>query len=81
MADLEYYHDGIFTKFISNTDAGHSAWNQMANELGGCATILTIHLESTLRQLRKAGYTVSVLRRDNKVSLDEIFKELEEWEA
>lgn len=58
MQDLEYINIGMFTRFVPNTPAGENAWRVMA-EYDGCGAVLTIHLQNVLRQIRKAGLTVS----------------------
>lgn len=75
MNDLEYQTSGMFTRFVSNTPAGEDAWRVMA-ESGNCGAVLTIHLQSVLRQIRKAGLTVSKAKPPTS-NIDDIFAELE----
>lgn len=74
MKDLSYINTGMFTRFIPNTPAGEDAWRVMALE-DGCVAVLTMHLDSVLRQLRKAGYSVG---KDVpvRISDDELLTEL-----
>ena len=73
--DLTYTQDKMFTRFFAETEAGHTAWNQMAETLGGVAAVLNIHANSTIYQLKKAGYKVGKAK-PSKMSIDEILKEL-----
>lgn len=54
--DLTYRTTGLFTRFMPETKAGELPWTHM----GANGVVLTIHLDSTLRQLREVGYTVDV---------------------
>ena len=56
--DLVYSASGMFTVFFANTLAGEDAWRSIAAQNEGTGKILTIHLQSTLRQLRAARYSV-----------------------
>jgi hypothetical protein len=68
--DLEYKTDGMFTRFYPNTKAGEEAWNTIASQNEGVAAVFTVHLTSTLSQLRKAGY--SVKKASKTGSIDDI---------
>jgi len=58
--DLTYRKvDGLFTAFYPETAAGQSAWNQMAEHTEGTGKVLTVHAQSVIAQLRKAGYAVA----------------------
>jgi hypothetical protein len=57
-ADLTYETTGYFTVFYPETEDGHNAWNQIAKQTMGTGKVETIHLKSTLCQIRKAGYVV-----------------------
>ena len=74
-ADLEYFNNGLFTRFLPNTAAGENAWRELAKE-GGAAAVLTSHAKSVIAQLRKAGYSVAKAK-PVKESLDDILKEVE----
>jgi hypothetical protein len=51
--------DDMFTAFYPNTPSGEEAWKVIASQNEGAGKVLTSHLESTIRQLRDAGYTVA----------------------
>jgi hypothetical protein len=57
--DLTYKKSGLFTLFMPETSAGHVAWAAIAKRTEGTGKVFTIHLDQTLRQLRKAGYSVA----------------------
>lgn len=57
-ADLTYWRDSMFTRFLANTPAGEAAWDEMAKE-DGVAAVFHHQEAATLRQLRAAGYTVA----------------------
>ena len=75
MSDLKYKTSGIFTIFYPFTDAGETAWNDLAAQNEGACTIFTAHLKSTLQQLRAAGYTVKKTTKiyDNLDDIDWAF--------
>lgn len=77
--DLTYIDKGMFTHFFADSEAGAQAWREMAEHAScaGNAAVLSIHLKSTLQQLRKAGYKVCKAKPDN-TSLDDIFKQMDE---
>ena len=58
MNDLTYTIEGLFTSFIPTSKEGEDAWRQLATQTQGTGKVLTVHLQSTLSQLRKAGYKV-----------------------
>jgi hypothetical protein len=60
LADISYRAvDDMFTAFYPNTIPGEEAWKVIASQNEGIGKVLTSHLESTIRQLRDAGYTVA----------------------
>ena len=67
--DPEYINTGMFTRFVPNTPAGEDAWRVMDG------AVLTIHLNSVLRQIRKAGLSVGKAN-PVQVNNDELLKEL-----
>lgn len=67
-ADLEYKTEGMFTSFIPNTPEGEQIWKAIAAQNEGVGKIFTFHLDSTLRQIRAAGY---VVRKAKKVVLSD----------
>lgn len=73
--DIEYFIDGMFTRFVPNTRAGELAWNEMAKK-EGVAAVLSMHSKSVINQLRNAGYVVAKAK-PVKQSIDEILAELE----
>ena len=70
-ADLQYFTDGIFTKFVANTKSGEAAYNELHRVLGDGVALLTAHLKPTLHQLRKAGYSVKKLPK-SKMTIKDI---------
>lgn len=50
--------DDMFTAFYPNTTAGQEAWKVIAAQCDGTGKVLHSHVESTIHQLREAGYTV-----------------------
>ena len=80
MNDLEYIDHGMFTSFIPVTRAGEVAFNQMAEYTEGTGKVLTIHKQSTILQLRQAGYKVGKAKKQGKITaeqVDEMLRELE----
>lgn len=78
MTDLHYINQGLFTAFVPVSKAGEEAWNELAKHTDGTGKVFTVQAESTIAQLRKAGYTV---RKAPKVSVlhisdDDLFNEL-----
>ena len=69
--DLEYDIKGFWTTFYPVTEAGHDAWMVIHEGTGGTDKILTMHLDSVLRQLRKAGYSVHKAKDPNPNMTDE----------
>lgn len=61
-SDISYRNsaDGLFTSFYPNTPEGEKAWN-IINATPGAegGKVLAAHAESTIVQLREAGYTVT----------------------
>lgn len=74
ISDLEYINTGMFTRFMPNTAAGETAWREMAKEEGSAA-VLSIHAASVIKQLRKAGYTVTKAKPSPE-SIDDILAQL-----
>ena len=75
--DLTYLPQGLFTTFFPETPAGEDAWRVIAAE-DGSGKVLTIHLVSTIRQIKRAGLTVAKARRVDPSGLDAILEELGE---
>ena len=79
MNDLEYIDHGLFTSFIPVSEAGAVAFNQMAEYTEGTGKVLNIHKQSTILQLRQAGYKVGKAKQSGKVTAeqaDEMLREL-----
>lgn len=73
--DLEFSNNGLFTRFFPNTLEGEVAWKEM-HKTHPEAIVLTIHANSVIAQLRKAGYSVAK-QKPCKLSTDQILAELE----
>ena len=61
-SDLSYTQstDALFITFYPNTSEGEKAWKVMNSTPGAQGgKVLAAHIDSTIEQLRKAGYTVS----------------------
>ena len=79
MNDLEYIDQGLFTAFLPVSKAGEVAFNQMAEYTDGTGKVLSIHKQSTILQLRQAGYKVGKAKLSGKVTAeqaDEMLREL-----
>lgn len=79
MNDIEYIDHGMFTSFLPTSKAGEVAFNQMATYTEGTGKVLTIHKQSTILQLRQAGYKVGKAKKQGKVTAavaDEMLREL-----
>lgn len=60
IADLTYRAiDSMFIAFYPNTPAGETAWNVIATNTDGTGKVANAHVESTIQQLREAGYSVT----------------------
>ena len=55
--DLTWTSDGIFTSFLANSNEGLEAYKEIVR-VTGANKVLDVHRESTLRQLKDAGYRV-----------------------
>lgn len=79
MNDIEYINQGLFCAFIPVTKTGETAFNQMAVQTDGTGKVLTIHLQSTIKQLRQAGYKVGKAKKQQKLTgeqADDMLREL-----
>ena len=79
MNDLEYIDHGMFTSFIPVSKEGEVAFNEMAAYTEGTGKVLSIHKQSTIQQLRQAGYKVGKAKKQEKVTaeqVDEMLREL-----
>ena len=72
MSDLEYIDHGMFTSFIPVSKAGEVAFNQMAEYTDGTGKVLSIHKQSTIQQLRQAGYKVGKAKKTGKVTAEHV---------
>lgn len=78
-SDLTYFTNGLFTLFLPNTKAGEYVWREMlSREGGGGDVIYTIQLASVLKQIRRAGYTVTKAKPITAKQRANIFAELGE---
>lgn len=69
--DLTYTTNGFYISLLANTDAGVSAFNEIAKtfERG----VLPAHMLPSLKaQLKNAGYTIRKARKKKPPSLSEI---------
>ena len=55
--DLNWTSDSLFTTFLVNSEAGRIAYNQII-DVCGSPKVLNQHRDSTIYQLKQAGYTV-----------------------
>jgi hypothetical protein len=74
-SDLTYTITGMFVRFFPETADGQKAWAEMAKECEG-GVIYACHLDSTLKQLRDAGYRVTKSRPAKKLDDEALFAEL-----
>lgn len=58
MADLIYWRDAPFTRFLPVSTAGEDAWRVIAAQTDGTGAVLTIQEPTTIASLRRAGYSV-----------------------
>ena len=75
MTDLAYTQDGMFTRFVPQTDAGESVWRQMYEQHGSSA-VLNHEASRVMAQIRKAGYSVSKAKPVKAGEIDAILAEL-----
>ncbi len=68
--------DDMFTAFYPNTPAGEDAWKKISAQTDGTGKVLNSHVESTVQQLREAGYTVSKDASTPVKNDDELLAEL-----
>jgi len=79
MNDIEYINQGLFSAFIPVSKAGEQAFNQMAVQTDGTGKVLTVHLQSTIQQLKQAGYKVGKAKKQPKITAeqaDDMLREL-----
>ena len=72
MNDIEYIDQGLFTAFVQVTKAGEVAFNQMSEYRDGTGKVLSIHKQSTILQLRQAGYKVGKAKKTRKVTTEHV---------
>lgn len=80
MTDLTYLKSELFTTFSPESEEGYGAYNQLLEQNENSNKIFTRHLEPVLSQFKKAGYTVKAVK-ESKLTMEQIFKELEELEG
>lgn len=78
IADLHYTKSSMFVMFVANTKAGEEAWKAIAAQTEGTGKIFHSQLESTLAQLRKAGYTVRKAPKMTPADYQKVYDELDE---
>ena len=71
MNDIEYINQGLFTAFVPVSKAGEVAFNQMAEYTEGTGKVLSIHKQSTIQQIRQAGYKVGKVKKQGKVTAEQ----------
>jgi len=77
MTDLIYTQNALFTTFYAQTKEGERAEYQIAVKFDGLPQVFNIHAKSTIRQLRKAGFTVAKSKKPTKADFDAIYKEMD----
>ena len=71
MNDLEYIDHGMFTSFIPVSKEGEVAFNEMAAYTEGTGKVLSIHKQSTIQQLRQAGYKVGKAKKAKEITAEQ----------
>lgn len=59
--DISYIDGGLFTTFYPESEAGHTAWRELAQQTDGTGKVLSAHAELAIAALRKAGYRVTAM--------------------
>lgn len=79
MADLIYMTDGMFTRFVPQTQSGENAWRQLAAQTDGTGAVLATHADSVIAQLRRVGYNVTKAKRGKSSAIadDALLAELQ----
>ena len=72
MNDVEYIDQGLFTAFLPVSKVGEVAFNQIAAYTEGIGKVLSIHKQSTIQQLRQAGYKVGKAKKPGKVTAEQV---------
>ena len=78
MTDLHYTKLGIFTMFMPNTKDGENIWRELASRTEGTGKVFTMHLASTLKQIRAAGYSVSKAPKSKPSDFDDMLLEFDQ---
>ena len=78
MSDLQYIEQGLFTSFVPVTKDGEVIWAELLSQNEGSNKVLTIHKDKVLRQIRKAGYSVSKAKPVGENEMATILAELED---
>ena len=71
MNDLEYIDHGMFTSFIPVSKEGEVAFNEMAAYTEGTGKVLSMHKQSTIQQLRQAGYKVGKAKKAKEITAEQ----------
>lgn len=77
--DLEYIEQGMFVAFVPVSKKGEEAWAQIAKQTEGTGKVFSVHKDSTLSQLRAAGYSVRKAKpvKLSESEIDNLLKELD----
>jgi hypothetical protein len=74
--DLTYLKQGLFTSFMPHSKAGEDAWREIAKHTDGTGKVFTAQLPSFLREIRKAGYSVTEQKKRSNAELEKDLKEI-----
>lgn len=74
--DLVYVKGPVCTAFFPVSKEGEVAWKAIAEKTDGTGKVFNSHLESALRQIREAGYSVSEMCGHSAMGVDQIAQEL-----
>lgn len=74
--DFSYTSDGLFIMLMPNTPRGEEAYGAIVEASGGSGKFLACHLPTIRYQLKKAGLTLGVARKEPPISDDELLASL-----
>ena len=74
--DFEYTVYDLFTAFYPISNAGYSAFAEIAAKTNGTGKILNCHAEETIAQLTQAGYSVREVVYVNPTSDEQLLAAL-----
>jgi hypothetical protein len=75
--DLIYTQNALFTTFYAQTKEGEVIEQEMIR-ICGLPKVLNMHAQATIKQIRKAGYTVAKAKEPTAQDWQNIFKEMQE---